>query len=448
MDTSAPPADSVAALGHAGARAEPDGEWMHALARELYPIPRSITGHGVRTTLARISGELPLDVHAVPSGTAAFDWNVPREWNLHDAWIERPDGERVLDVADSPLHVLGYSVPVRRRMSLAALSEHVFTLPERPDAIPYRTSYYDERWGFCMAHSQFESLVEGEYEVCIDASLEAGELNYGECVLPGETTDEVLVSCHICHPALGNDNLSGLVAAVALARALSARPRRHTFRFLFIPGTIGSIVWLARNEANAVRIRHGLVLTCVGDPGNMTYKRSRRGTAEIDRAVEHVLRESGDPFEVRPFSPYGYDERQYCSPGFDLPVGCLMRTPWGEFPEYHTSDDDLDLIRPAALADTVVKCLRVVDVLERNARYVSLNPKCEPQLGRRGLYSTIGGTGDPKSLQMAMLWLLSGGDGSSTLLDVAERAGLPFATVAKAADALVGGGLIARAQGR
>ena len=446
MNTTAPVAGATAAAGRPATEA--DGAWMHSLATELFPIPRSITGHGVRTTLARIGREVPLDVREVPSGTPAFDWTVPREWNLHDAWIAGPDGQRVLDVADSTLHVLGYSLPVRERMSLAALSEHVFTVPGRPDAIPYRTSYYDERWGFCMAHRRLESLPEGEYEVCIDASLADGNLNYGECVLPGEVDDEVLISCHLCHPALANDNLSGLVVATALAQALGKRRRRHTFRFLFIPGTIGSIAWLARNEPLVPRIRHGLVLTCVGDAGGLTYKRSRRGVAEIDRATEHVLRHSGDEFDLRDFSPYGYDERQYCSPGFDLPVGCLMRTPWGEFPEYHTSDDDLDFIRPEALADTLAKCLAVIDVIERNARYVSLNPKCEPQLGRRGLYSTIGGTGDPRSAQMAMLWLLNGADGSNTLLDIADRAGLPFALLADAADALAEGGLIARAQGR
>jgi aminopeptidase-like protein len=421
---------------------------MHALARELFPIPRSITGEGVRTTLARLGREVPLDVREVQSGTPVFDWSVPREWQLRAAWIEGPDGERVLDAAASSLHVIGYSAPVRQKMSLAALSQHVFTLPDRPDAIPYRTSYYEERWGFCMSHRQLESLPEGEYEVCIDSSFEDGSLTYAECVLPGLISDEVLISTHICHPALANDNLSGIVVAAALARALQARDRRHTFRLVFVPGTIGSITWLARNERGAARVQHGLVLSCVGDPGGSTYKRSRRGTALIDRAMEHVLHHAEGPSEVRDFSPYGYDERQYCSPGFDLPVGCLMRTPWGEYPEYHTSDDDLTLIKPSALEDTLSKCLAAIDVIERDARYVNLNPKCEPQLGRRGLYGTLGGTIDARTMQMALLWVLNGSDGSNTLLDIAERAGLPFETIATAADALSGQGLLARAQGR
>jgi aminopeptidase-like protein len=443
---------TAAAVPGAGSRRTgrpvPDGSWMHALARELFPVPRSITGEGVRTTLARLGRDVPLDVREVASGTPVFDWTVPREWQLREAWIAGPDGERVLDAAASSLHVIGYSAPVRQKMSLAALSQHVFTLPDRPDAIPYRTSYYEERWGFCMSHRQLESLPEGEYEVCIDSSFEDGSLTYAECVLPGHITDEVLISTHICHPALANDNLSGIVVAAALARALLARERRHTFRLVFIPGTIGSITWLARNEQGADRVKHGLVLSCVGDPGGSTYKRSRRGTALIDRAMEHVLHHADGPSEVRDFSPYGYDERQYCSPGFNLPVGCLMRTPWGEYPEYHTSDDDLTLIEPSALQDTLNKCLAAIEVIERNARYINLNPKCEPQLGRRGLYGTLGGTVDARTMQMALLWVLNGSDGSNTLLDIAERAGLPFDTIATAADALSGQGLLARAQGR
>lgn len=415
---------------------------MHALAAELYPIRRSLTGDGVRATLERIGREIPLSVREVPSGTPAFDWTVPREWNLRAAWIEGPTGERVVDAADSSLHVLGYSVPVRRRMPLSELRAHLFTLPDAPDLIPYRTSYYQERWGFCLPHSQAEALSDGEYEVCIDSTLADGALTYGECVLEGETDDEVLISTHVCHPELANDNLSGIVVATALAGALADARRRHTFRFLFIPGTIGSIVWLARNEQQAERIRHGLVLTCVGDPGNPTYKRSRRGDCTIDRAVEHALRHSGETFSVRDFTPYGYDERQYCSPGFDLPVGCLMRTPWGEFPAYHTSADNLDLIRPEALASTLRTCTAAIETIERNATYVNSNPKCEPQLGKRGLYEATGGAADPRSAQMAMLWVLNGSDGDSSLLDIAERAGMPFTAIADAADRLLEHGLL------
>ena len=272
-----------------------------------------------------------------------FDWTVPREWNIRDAYVKGPDGRRVIDFQESNLHVVGYSVPVRVRLPLAELRKHLFSRPDRPDVVPYRTSYYAESWGFCVSHRQLEQMPEGEYEVVIDSTLEAGSLTYGEYYLRGATDDEVLISCHICHPSLANDNLSGMALVAHLARHLSSRPRRYSYRFLFIPGTIGSITWLARNEEQASRIRHGLVVTGVGDPGPFTYKRSRRGDAEIDRAAAHVLRHAGGPYSIRDFSPYGYDERQFCSPGFNLPVGCLMRTPHGEYPEYHTSADDLTL---------------------------------------------------------------------------------------------------------
>jgi aminopeptidase-like protein len=427
------------------APAELGGREMHSLASELYPICRSITGDGVRRTLARVGEEIPLRIEEVPTGTPVLDWTVPQEWNIRDAWIEHEHGERVVDFADSNLHVVSYSVPVRRRMALAELREHLFTVPDQPHLIPYRTSYYDEAWGFCLSHSTLEGLREGDYEVCIDSSLEDGHLTYAECLLEGEQPDEVLISCHVCHPSLANDNLSGIAVATALVKALAEQRRRYSYRFLFIPGTIGSITWLARNEGVVPRIAHGLVLTCVGDPGSSTYKRSRRGDTEIDRAVEHVLRHSGEPYELQDFFPYGYDERQYCSPGFDLAVGCLMRSPHGTFPEYHTSADDLELIRPDALANTLTKCLAVVDVLESNRTYVNLQPKGEPQLGRRGLYQAIGGEAERKAGQLAMLWVLNQSDGTKSLLDIAIRAAIPFELIARAATALHEHGLLADA---
>jgi aminopeptidase-like protein len=409
------------------------GSELHDLIAELYPICRSLTGDGVRQTLRCLGERMPLEIHEVPTGTPVFDWTVPREWNIRSGYIEAPSGERIVDLSACNLHVMGYSVPVRRRMSLSELREHLFSLPERPDWIPYRTSYYSENWGFCLTHSQLEGLTEGGYEVCIDSSLTDGHLTYGECVLPGQVSDEVLISAHVCHPSLCNDNLSGLTIATMLASALEAIEHRFTYRFLFIPGTIGSITWLSRNEESVSRIKHGLVLTCVGDGGNSTYKRSRRADAEIDRAMEYVLANSGAPFAVEDFSPWGYDERQYCSPGFNLPVGCLMRTPHGRFPQYHTSADDLDLVTPAGLADSYAKCLGVFDVLERNRIFLNRNPKCEPQLGRRGLYGAIGGQSDKRQSEMAMLWILNLSDGEHNLLDIARRSGLPFDAVARAA---------------
>lgn len=420
------------------------GEGMHALIAELYPIARSITGDGVRETLRRLQKRIPLLVHEVPTGTRVFDWTVPREWNIRGAWIRDPQGETVVDFRDSNLHVVGYSAPVHRRMPLRELARHVHTLPDQPDRVPYRTAYYDDSWGFCMAHERFAGLADGEYEVRIDATLEEGSLTYGELHLSGEGEDEVLISCHVCHPSLCNDNLSGIAVATYLARALARLDRRYSYRFLFIPGTIGSITWLARNEEKAGRIRHGLVLAGVGDAGVLNYKRSRRGGAEIDRAVEHVLRHSGSEYGIRDFIPYGYDERQYCSPGFDLPVGCLMRTPWGEYPEYHTSADDLDFVQARSLADTLERCLEVIDVLENNDAYLNRNPKCEPQLGRRGLYDRVGGQADRGDRIMALLWVLNLSDGAHDLLAIADRAGLPFDRIRWAAENLVECGLLER----
>jgi aminopeptidase-like protein len=411
------------------------GEELYKLVAELYPICRSITGDGVRRTLEIVDREIGgLEVSEVPTGTQVLDWTVPREWNVRDAWVANAADERVIDFQASNLHLVSYSVPVRATMSLAELKEHLFILPDQPDLVPYRTSYYAERWGFCASQRLVDSLPEGDYEVCVDSTLADGHLTYGERLVEGRTSDEVLVSCHVCHPSLANDNLSGIAVASHLARRLGEGPRpRYSYRFLFIPGTIGSITWLARNAERVDRIRHGLVLSGVGDPGGFTYKRSRRGDAEIDRAVAHVLARSGRPHRVVDFSPYGYDERQFCSPGFDLPVGRLSRTEFATYPEYHTSADDLDLVGPAQLQDSLEVCREVVAVLEGNRRYRNLSPKGEPQLGRRGLYGSIGGRSDAEERQMAMLWVLNQSDGGRSLLDVAERSGLPFAVVADAA---------------
>jgi len=411
------------------------GAAMHDLISRLYPICRSITGDGVRETLAVLGEHIPLEIHEVPSGTQVFDWQVPREWNIRDAYVQSASGERVIDFRKSSLHVVGYSVPVRRKVRLAELKEHLFSLPDRPGWIPYRTSYYEESWGFCLPHEDLPRLTDAEYEVCIDASLEDGHLVYGEYFLPGELEDEFLVSAHVCHPSLCNDNLSGIAVATFLAREAARRPRRYSYRFLFAPATIGAITWLALNEDRAERIKHGLVLSCVGDAGRSTYKKSRRGDAEIDRAMLHVLGTSNDDFEVVDFSPYGYDERQFCSPGFDLPVGCLMRTPWGRFPEYHTSADDLTFVKPQSLADSFAKCVAALEIIEANRSYRSRNPKGEPQLGRRGVYGTMGGD-RRKEDELALLWVLNLSDGSHSLLDVAERSGLDFGTVARAAEVL------------
>jgi aminopeptidase-like protein len=429
--------------GERGSAPEGVGLRMHQLMEELFPIARSLTGEGVRETLRRLDPVLPLEVTEVPSGTAVFDWTVPKEWNIRGGHIRNSKGETVVDFRDSTLHVVGYSVPVHRTVGLETLRRHVHTLPDHPDWIPYRTSYYEESWGFCMPHRLLESLPDDDYEVRIDSTLADGSLTYGEHFLPGESPDEVLISAHCCHPSLCNDNLSGIVVAAFLARALARTPRRLSYRFLFAPATIGAITWLARNEARVERIRHGLVLACIGDGGGFHYKRSRRGSAEIDRAAEYVLSRSGDPVETEDFSPYGYDERQYCSPGFDLPVGRLSRTPHGRFPEYHTSADDLDFVTPENLERSLARCLDVVEVLERNGRFRNTNPRCEPQLGRRGLIGSLGGTVDKGQAYMAMLWVLNLSDGEHDLLSIAERSGLAFDTIWAAARALRESGLLA-----
>lgn len=419
---------------------------MHALARRLYPLPRSLTGEGVRQTLAELRELVPLELHEVPTGTQVLDWTVPKEWNIGDAYVKAPSGERVVDFRESNLHVVGYSVPVRRRLPLTELKRHLHSLPDRPAWTPYRTSYWQETWGFCLPHHRLLELQEGEYEVVIESSLEPGHLTYGELELPGDTADEVLISTHVCHPSLANDNLSGIVVATFLAKRLAQAPRRRfTYRFLFVPGTIGPITWLALNEERVPRIRHGLVLALLGDPGGPTYKRTRRGDAEIDRAAAHVLRHSGVEHAILDFSPYGYDERQYCSPGFDLPVGRLTRSPDGGFAEYHTSADDLELVRPEFLAHSLSTAAAIVETLEGNAVYINQSPKGEPQLGRRGLYGSVGGAAGGRERELALLWVLNLSDGRHSLLDIAERADAPFAAVRTAADALLEHGLLAAA---
>jgi aminopeptidase-like protein len=414
---------------------------LHRFASNLYPICRSITGDGIRQTLAAVEKRIPLQISEVPTGTTVFDWSIPKEWNIRDAYIKDACGKRVVDFRDNNLHVLNYSVPVHAKMCLRELRPHLFTLPEHPDWIPYRTSYYKENWGFCLSQNQLETLEDNEYEVCIDSTLADGHLTYGECYLPGTSPDEVLVSCHICHPSLANDNLSGLAVATALAELLSKQRLRYSYRFVFIPGTIGAIAWLARNCEHVARIRHGLVLTGIGNDSGFHYKRSRQGNAEIDLVVAHVLRHHNQSSEILDFSPYGYDERQYCSPGFNLPVGCLMRSVWGTFPEYHTSADNLEFVKPAQLAQSLRVCASVLDILENNRRYRNLNPFCEPQLGKRNLYRSTGGEAVGVEIN-ARLWVLNLSDGEHSLLDIAERSGLSFQTISDASEVLRESGLL------
>lgn len=412
------------------------GQELHDLMAVLYPICRSITGQGVRETLQYLQRQIPLEIREVASGTRVFDWTVPLEWNIQGAYLATIRGEKLLDFRANNLHVVSYSVPVKGRFTRDELEGHLHSLPDRPDWIPYRTSYYKENWGFCLTHRQLAELTEPEYDVCIDSSLQPGHLTYGEVFLPGQMSEEVLISCHVCHPSLCNDNLSGIAVATRLVQTLQHISRKYSYRFVFIPGTIGSITWLSQNRERAGLIRHGVVLTGVGDSGGVTYKRSRQGNAYIDRAMAHVLKHYGQSYRIIDFFPYGYDERQYCSPGFNLPVGCFMRSPHGEYPEYHTSADNLEFVTPEALQDSLAILLKAMYVIENDAVLVSTNPYCEPQLGRRGLYRAIAGQKEGALQEMALLWVLNMADGHHTLLDMAERADTPFEAIHAAAQAL------------
>jgi aminopeptidase-like protein len=418
------------------------GAEILALAARIFPICRSITGDGVRQTLREVGAHIDLDIHEVATGTPVLDWTIPREWNIRHAWIKNERGEKIVDFKRSNLHVMSYSVPVNQRMSLAELKKHIYTLPDQPDLIPYRTSYYAENWAFCMPHRQFAVLRDETYEVSIDSSLADGHLTYGEYFHKGETEDEFLLSAHVCHPSLANDNCSGIALLTHLAKRISGLRTRYGYRFLFAPGTIGAITWLARNEDRVHRIKHGLVVSMVGDRGGPTFKKSRRGNAEIDRAMVHALNHSGLSPVVEDFYPYGYDERQYCSPGFNLPVGLFSRSKFGAIPEYHTSADNLDFIRADALSESYRLINETIGAIEANATYLNTSPKGEPQLGKRGLYGAIGGDKDAAAANMAMLWILNQSDGTNSLLDIAERAKLPFAVVQRTAKLLADHGLL------
>ncbi|MBS0581160.1 MAG: DUF4910 domain-containing protein [Proteobacteria bacterium] len=406
-----------------------EGGQLHAFAARLYPICRSITGNGVRQTLALIRARIPLTVHEVRSGTRVFDWEVPPEWNIEDACVMDAHGRRVVDFRQHNLHLVSYSEPLATTLSLQELAPRLHVHPDNPEWIPYRTSYYQRSWGFCMSALAREALGAGQYRVEVKSSLAPGALSYGELIIPGRTREEVLFFTHTCHPSLANDNTSGMSVATALAEWIAREPRRLTYRFVFAPGTIGSLVWLKRNPRVLPRIRHGLVLTLLGDRGALTYKRSRLEDSEIDAIGAHVIAHGGTSIG---FSPYGYDERQFCSPGFNLPVGRLTRSVNGGYPEYHSSADDLDLITPDCLAESLEACRNAVRILEDNGRYLNLAPWGEPRLGKHGLYGSVGGRA-PGEREHALLWVLNQSDGAHTLLDIAQRSGLSFATVRAAA---------------
>jgi aminopeptidase-like protein len=422
----------------------PTGSRIHELVRELYPVLRSITGEGLRTTVRRLSRVVPLDITEVPTGTAVFDWTIPDEWSIDEAYIEHEGGRRYADIRHSALHVVGYSTPVDATMSLSELRPYLHSVPELPDEVPFRNSFYARSWGFCLADRELQTLPDGQYRVVIRSSLQPGSLTLAEFVHPGESAEEVLVFAHDCHPALANDNLSGVAVSIHLAAFLATQQTRYTYRFVFAPATIGSIAWMATHADVLRRIRHGLVVALLGNDGPLHYKKTRSGDSAVDRAACQVFRTEFPGSQVLEFSPWGYDERQFASPGIDLPIGGLTRSPAGDFHGSHTTADNPDLVSEEMLGEAWWAALKIIEALEADRCYLNLQPKGEPQLGRRGLYRQIGGFyNNIADRQMAFLWLLNQSDGTTSISDIATKSGLAIALLAQAAAELEAAGLLA-----
>ncbi len=411
---------------------------IDTLLQRLFPLCRSITGQGVRDTLTILSEVIPLTIHEVPTGTKVFDWNIPQEWNIQDAYIKAPDGKKIVDFKKNNLHVMSYSTPIQKKIHLSELKEHLYSLPAEPDLIPYKTNYYSPQWGFCMTHKALQRLKDGMYEVVIDSSFKKGSLTYGELFIPGKSTEEILISSYVCHPSMANDSLSGVMVTTFLAKQLLKEERlNYSYRFLFVPETIGAITWLSKNHATTKNIKYGLVATTVGDRGPFTYKKSRAGNTRIDIAAEKALKDSKKPYSIIDFFPWGSDERQYNSPGFNLSVGSLMRSMYGTYREYHTSGDDLTFVKGKYIEESIDLYQDIVFILEHDTLFQSENPFGEPQLGKRGLYGK-GGKNDPdaEEKERALLWLMAYADGKHSLLDIASISGIHFRLVYEAAQSL------------
>ncbi|MBT8123867.1 MAG: DUF4910 domain-containing protein [Gammaproteobacteria bacterium] len=419
---------------------------MYAFTEKMYPICRSITGQGVRETLKLISGEVGLKTFSIETGTKVFDWEVPKEWNIKEAYIKDGDGKTIVDFRNHNLHIMSYSCPVKASFTIDELRPHLHYLKEMPEVIPYRTSYYKEAWGFCLSYAQFSKLADTNYEVLIDSSLEHGVLDYGEVFIKGEVEDEVILYTHICHPSLGNDNLSGLSVLTHLSKILEHSKLKYSYRIVFAPGTIGSITWLSQNKDRFSQIKCGLVVALVGDSGNFCYKRNRNEDSYIDKVVSKALMDSGEAYEMLDFSPYGYDERQFCSPGINLDFGRLTRTPNSCYEEYHTSNDNLDFIKPDRMATALMVAIDAINIIEEDETYINTQPYCEPQLGRRGLYENTGGVKDVNQRSLAMLWVLNQSDGRNSLLDIAIRSGLAFESIYEVSKDLLGAGLLKKSE--
>lgn len=403
----------------------------------LFPINRSLTGHGNRETLKILSEIVDLTIHEVPSGTKCFDWVVPPEWNVCEAWIKDDSGKIVVDFNSLNLHLVGYSVPFHGYLSLKDLKSHLFSIPEKPDTIPYVTSYYREQWGFCLSHNQLLGLGDGTYEVYIDSELNKnGSMTYGEAFLKGKSDKEVLLSTYICHPSLANNELSGPLVTSFIYKSLAGKDLFYSYRFLFVPETIGTIYYLSRfGESLKNKLTAGFVVTTIGDKGNFTYKRSRQGNSIPDRAAELVLEQTEEEFLIEDFFPYGSDERQYCSPGFNLPVGSLMRTRYGKYQQYHTSDDNKSFISFEAMEKSVEKYLEIIELIEENKSYRNKFPFCEPKLSERGIYPMNGTANHQKELNAA-LWILNLADGMNDLISISKRSKIDYKSLISTAKIL------------
>lgn len=412
------------------------GEQMHGWATDMFPFPRSLSGPGVQQTFDYLKTLVDgLTIHAVPSGTQAFDWVVPDEWDIRDAYIENEAGQRVVDFKSNNLHVVGYSEPVDQWMDLEDLQSHLHSLPDQPDAIPYVTSYYARRWGFCLTESQRLKLPKGRYRAVIDSDLAPGNIRYGEIIIPGSEDGEVMLSTYVCHPSMANNEMSGPVVTAALVRWLQSAPRRYTYRITFVPETIGSIIYLSRHaEHLKAKLVAGFVLTCIGDERAYSFMPSRRGDTLADRVALHALKTAGITFDHYSFLTRGSDERQYCSPLIDLPFVSVMRSKYATYPEYHTSLDDLNLVTPAGLEGGYNILKRCLEMLEHNRTYRASVP-CEPQLGKRGLYPTLSQRGSADATR-TMMNVLAYADGTLDLVSLADTIGSDALTCAEIAERL------------
>jgi aminopeptidase-like protein len=410
----------------------------------LWPINRSLTGEGNRETLKIISEIIPLKIHEVPSGTQCFDWTVPPEWNTKEAWIKDEKGNTIVDFKNNNLHLLGYSEPFEGLLSFEELREHLYTLPDQPDLIPYLTSYYSRRWGFCLTHNQLNILdTSTKYQVKIESTLDdKGSMTYGDLVIKGKSEKEILFTTYICHPSLASNELSGPLVTSFIYDQLKNRDMYYSYRFVFAPETIGSIAYLSvHGEHLKKNLEAGFVVTCIGDAGNFTYKKSRRSTTLVDRAVQLILQQTEDEFTIKEFAPIGSDERQYCSPGFNLPVGSLMRTMYGEFPEYHTSGDNKDFICFEAMEASIDKFMDIIDLMEMNQKYINQFPNCEPQLGKRGLYPSLSEKNKAIEIE-SMMWILNYADGEHDLIEIIEKSKIDYRTILKVSGKLLLKGII------